>query len=270
MEPATPTNENIDIDDGILALMSRLPVPVQEFLSSDERNEVVLNLSKKYGLHTDQAGVFESAFLLMMLGVDSPEAFSNTLRSQGLPNETIQGLMSDLNTEVFLPLRNAERSETIDNSNQSPAKPQVTSAPQTVEIVSSTSALETTVPLPAPEKPTMRTFASDVEQIKHEATPTPQTFTPSQTPAAPAPVQAPELKVHAPYAPQQTSVPQSPRTNVYTPAPMPRAPQAEPVASVSEPAPAHPLPPRTTAPTHQEVTHSLKQYGIDPYREIPE
>lgn len=106
---ATP--DEVGIQNAVATLMQDLPQPVQKFLSGPERDKVILSLSQKYGLHADQSGEFEHAFIFMLLGIATPEEFVQSLTDAGLPKETIAGLASDVNTQVFIPLRDAERKE---------------------------------------------------------------------------------------------------------------------------------------------------------------
>lgn len=115
-----------------------------------------------------------------------------------------------------------------------------------------------------PQRPTMRTMVSDVEQMKHGQAPhaymrgSVPTFT--QTPVSqPVPTMAPRETASVPSS-QPTHTP-PPAIHVTPPPYIP--PVAQPPSQT--PVPTHP--PRRPEPTAEEVTHSLKQYGIDPYRE---
>lgn len=322
-----PNIQTTDIDDEVLAVIATLPTPIQKFLLSDERPNFILRLTQRYGLHADQAGELERAFILMMLGVDNPQDFSNALRTSGISENIARSLLNDINTEVFAPLRKQER-EQAQNSETStgPTPPQLTQtkAP-TVPLPSYTPPAPPTtpsgplydfsqpagpiqsapapsvmtsapVPPPAPtpvaftpapqnppvpvvlpeptpvmapeamkpQRPTMRTMVSDVEQMKHGQAPhvytqgSVPTFT--QTPVSqPVPTMAPRETASVPSS-QPTHTP-PPAIHVTPPPYIP--PVAQPPSQT--PVPTHP--PRRPEPTAEEVTHSLKQYGIDPYRE---
>ncbi len=114
MEP-----EDNDVSLALGTLMEDLPKPVRDFLMSDERNAVARELSAKYSLHVDQAGEFETAYLHMLLGISTPEDFVSTLRNAGIDQAVINGLAADVNTRVFMRLREAERAAT-----EAPSAPQ--------------------------------------------------------------------------------------------------------------------------------------------------
>lgn len=108
MEETTPASEP-SFDKAVASFVSELPNPIQEFLRSPERDQIAIRLSQKYGLHVDQAGIFQLAYLHMLIGVASPEEFSITLKDAGIPVETVSKLIYDVNEEVFKPLRAKEQ-----------------------------------------------------------------------------------------------------------------------------------------------------------------
>ncbi len=111
MNPEQESIEEPGINEAVGSLMQELPKPVQDFLKSDERDAVARELSAKYQLHVDQAGEFERSFILMLLGVMRPEEFVTTLTQAGLSQDIVNGLAADLNTRVFMKLRDAEREQ---------------------------------------------------------------------------------------------------------------------------------------------------------------
>ena len=120
MEELAQVSE-LSLGNAVSVVVSELPSAIQEFLRSPERDEIALRLSQKYTLHADQAGVFQLAYLHMLIGVSSPEEFSSTLVSAGILPETVSRLIYDVNEEVFKPLREKERTGTI--ATPSPALP---------------------------------------------------------------------------------------------------------------------------------------------------
>jgi hypothetical protein len=118
--------EDIDIsqlsfEQQVAFLMRDLPEPVQKFLQSPERNQISLELARKYNLHADAAGVFEKAYILMLLGVNTPDEFVQDLRDEKIDEATIRGLANDVNEKVFKRLREEER----DGVAPVPQRPQV-------------------------------------------------------------------------------------------------------------------------------------------------
>ena len=97
----------LTFEQKIAVLMQELPVPVQTFLKSPERDAISLELSNKYHLRVDQADAFSRAYIYMLLGVSTPEEFVQDLRAAGITEDSIQGLTTDVNERVFKRLQNA-------------------------------------------------------------------------------------------------------------------------------------------------------------------
>lgn len=113
----------LTLEEKVAVLMDELPAPIQGFLKSPERDAVSLRLSQKHGLHADEAGVFESAYIYMLLGVYSPDEFVEELRSAGINEETVRALAADVNEQVFKKLRNEERTGGIAPTAAAPRTP---------------------------------------------------------------------------------------------------------------------------------------------------
>lgn len=197
--PEMSTQETVD------ALMSDLPRPVQDFLKSEERDQVTRELTAKYNLHVDQAGEFERAFLFMLLGVATPEEFVSMLTDAGLTSDVISGLAGDVNTRVFMRLRELERQATPPQAPVPQAQPQ---KPEPLPVPAVTyeapppaptlpgSPVSVPPPAPPPEPvpapvnvpmpPATRTMASDIAALEQKPTPTPPAPRPVAQPQAPA------------------------------------------------------------------------------------
>ncbi len=256
MNPEEENLEDGDVNLAVSSLMQDLPKPVQDFLASEERGSIVRELSNKYSLHVDQAGEFERAFLFMLLGISKPEEFVSSLSNIGLSQEVINGLATDVNTQVFMKLRDSERRPT-------PTKPAPLPPPSlNYEPSAPTTLPGSPIPAPMPtptQTPTIGTI---------EPTPTPQVqgtqqhivhsmpntgVQPGWHPAAAVHIFVP---THGPNAaPQYQLAPTPPPVPVYeTPViqPVPQPLYINPI----EAAPLQPPPP-------------IKHYAEDPYRESP-
>ncbi|MBU2123666.1 hypothetical protein KJ669_00090 [Patescibacteria group bacterium] len=238
-------DEDQKIEEDILTLMSGLPEPVQEFLRGDERSAIVRNLSQKHSLHVDQAGEFEKALLFMLLGTYSPDQFIQALGKAGLTDDVVNALVSDVNSQIFMRLRDAE---------QKPApKPEAKPAPLPPPAIEYTpkrapeSVLPgTSEPVPAPQPPPAvepTPMAPAATQILHEAPPV--THPAGWHPAAAVHVYIPSAHPAA-HQPVPESVPVAPTQPVRTQEPIP-----QPIKKVLPPAP----------------TPIEKTYSADPYRE---
>lgn len=270
--PPDTAPDDAKIEEHISTLLAALPKTVRDFMTGKEFGAVVSLLSKKYQLHADQAGQFHQALIFLMLGVYSPDRFVNKLEDEKFPEETVEGILADLNERVFAPLRKAQRTAEQKASAAAPAArkplanvpaplgapgaaPVPPAAPRPAPpapapvVVPAAPAVSVApaAPMPSPApvmpaEPLMRTMAHDVEAMNGPR-PAPQ------TPAAPS---APAVSV-APAAPAPVSE-------------TPSAWAAPVAAPRSETPPPHPTR-AIGAPDPQEVTDTLKKYGIDPYRE---
>ncbi len=278
------------MEESVRTLLADLPAPVRAFVTSDRVDEIVTILGKKYQLHADQSGRFHQAFVFMLLGVYTPARFASALEDNNFPEETVEGILADLNERVFAPLRKAERETQKEAPSEAPisARAPLVPVPAPIEMprsivpqqatvpqVPATSAPLPTItaplrsqtpisPTPTPAQPsmtaymepTMRTMAHDVEAMKDGQIPAALPYTlhaPSSIPT-PASTQEPKLAIPAAPAP-------SPAPVVQATAPV-TAPRAETP-------PPHPM--RTFGtPDLEEVKSTLQKYGVDPYRETPE
>lgn len=186
---------DLSLDDQIEILMEDLPEPIQAFLRGPERDATSTRLSQKYNLHADQAGAFERAYLYMLLGVNSPDEFTQDLKDAGLPPDTIRGLTNDVNEQVFKKLRDQELtpSSTEAAAYTEPQRPVVpvmqvgtpTPPPQVVpELVAPVA--------PAPEPARVSHLINLIRPENKESSPAQQTVTePSYQAPYPAPAPAP-------------------------------------------------------------------------------
>lgn len=266
MEPMPDTNDTIqddnDLRDTVGTLLAGLPPAVRDFVTSDKLDEVVLELAGKYQMHADQSGKFHEALVYMLLGVYDPERFVARLTQAGIPGESVQGVIADLNDRVFVPLRATEADAPTTTPAApapvapqpapvrptpapAPAAPQIPEAPVfhdpfavLTQSAGPQQAIAPEAPAPVPAEPTMRTMAHDVEAMKTGTAPAPVPYAaPSVPPPAPAP--APESFI--------------------APAPV------DPLPSVRTFPPAQA--PAEKSPDPKELHETLKKYGIDPYRE---
>ena len=217
MDEPSQTSE-ISFSDAVSSLVSELPAPIQEFLKSPERDEIAIRLAQKYALHVDQAGVFQLAYLHMLIGVISPEEFSETLKTAGIPGNTVSKLINDVNEEVFKPLREKERQGNVD------AQKAVLASTPPVQI--------SPEPMPAPTSPTPIPVTSPVP-VAPPLGARPQPLTPFNLPVSNAPAND-IFRSYTRSVPETSSPPASPRVpKVPAPIPVP-----VPVATITPPVPA--------------------------------
>ena len=260
--------EDLDVTGAVSSLMQDLPKPVQDFLAGDERDQIVRELSSKYGLHVDQAGEFEQAFIYMLLGISSPEDFVATLSRAGVSSPTINALATDVNERVFMRLRDAER-EVV----QAPT-PTQKPAPLPPPALDYQPATLPGSPVPAPMPVSTPEPVAPVVPVI-EASPAPQQIIPQQHFVHSMPHSQPQSGWH-PAAAVHIFVPThgAPQHQAPQPVQNPEPPAPEPAPYV----PATPLESRMpismpTVPVQQPTpppapaTPLKKDYAADPYRE---
>lgn len=298
--------KNLDPEDKIALLVNDLPTPIKRFVLSKERDEVSLELTQRYNLHADVAGAFDQAYIFMLLGIYSPDEFVTQLRDAGLTPDIVRSLTSDVNEMVFKKLREEEQegsSFTAPRSHEQPSRDELRATIEvlptetTVKQLVATETPQYSQPLPpqltAPPHP--RTMQQDMQYVQqgnlHDAElgvmqPYQQTFAPAtQAPAPTPPTYAaqPQTLASTPYVPpapppawhasaaasfQTASIPNTAPSQLnpqrYVAPPTNNMPSQmtgvfQPPAREAMP----PLQPQSFAPLK-------KEYGADPYREMPQ
>lgn len=108
--------------------MQTLPQIIREYLTQGKYTAVAKDMMAKYGLRIDQGGVLEREIMLLLMGIENPDEFSKALAEDAkLEQKTINGIVEDINEQIFVPLR--EQMRNGPETKQEPAKPVMT-APQ--------------------------------------------------------------------------------------------------------------------------------------------
>jgi hypothetical protein len=230
MDSNTSTSPESTLEEDMAAVMAELPAPVRNFLSSPERDRTIRDLTGKYQLHVDQGGVFAKSFLLMLLGISSPDEFVASLRDAGIAEAVVAGLTADINERVFTKLRAQEMNSSVSLAD-APTAPAARPAPATAPM----QAVPTARELPPPAN------------LPGAGVADPNIGMPP--PAAPAPMSAPEQLVrYTPPQPiQKGDTFPSQGVTLGTPQPAP-----------TQPPPAQPA---------QSPRPIIKEYASDPYHE---
>lgn len=263
----------MSVNDAVTVLMERLPVPVQNFLTSDRRNQVIYEISQKYRLHTDQAGDFERAALFMLLGIYSPEEFLTNLKAAGIPEQVAQGLTREVNEKIFIPLREEERALT--DTESAPKLKEETTPAYTAPVIATppqpdraTTLMPEQTPAWSPQQyPTSPQFQQPFYGGQAQTYWIPVSISPIQHPMSPFPQYG-----GTPY----TQAPQAPAQEMQAPPPLfPATPQPE-AMRYTEPSQPQTLEPMQDASSRPEspVTPTppppiKREYNGDPYREVP-
>ena len=97
-------------EESIKEVMQTLPPPIRNYLSQGKYSLVAKNLMRKYGLHIDQGGVLEREIMLLLMGIENPDEFAASLKSDAtLSEDVVRNIMTDVNQEIFIPLQKEMR-----------------------------------------------------------------------------------------------------------------------------------------------------------------
>lgn len=97
-------------EESVKEVMQTLPPPIRQYLSQGKYSIVAKNLMRKYGLHIDQGGVLEREIMLLLMGIENPDEFAASLKSEAaLSEDVVKNIMTDVNQEIFIPLQKEMR-----------------------------------------------------------------------------------------------------------------------------------------------------------------
>ena len=140
-------------DESVARIMRTLPPAIRSYLSQGRHTPVAKSLMAKYGLRVDQGGILEREIILLLMGVENPEEFTRSLvQEANLGQETIAGIVRDVNAQIFAPLREEMRHPTPAPAPAKPAPQVYAPPPQSPAYVR-----PETAPPAAPSAPTLNT-----------------------------------------------------------------------------------------------------------------
>ena len=160
-------------------VFKQLPLPVKTVITAPETADKIDAIGTKFNFHIDEKGKLGSELGLMLMGLRSPQDFASVLRTDvGSTEDVINGILKEINTQIFLPLRKEMEEKGI-------APVQTTKAPETVSEAPilnvpnvfadevATQAPKEVIETPtqeerAPETPTQIPVATPVEEKKIE------------------------------------------------------------------------------------------------------
>jgi len=237
--------KELTLQENLQQVMQTLPPFIRDYISQGKYTTVAQGLMSKYKLRIDQGGALERELLLLLMGIENPEEFTDALAKDAqLDEQTVNSIAKDINDQVFVPLRAEEERLSKASVQQqpkqvtppAPARPAAPSAPHIA---------------PLPPKMTMPTKASPLgDTLRSIMAPKPLDtakllkdheephieFKPAPVPTPAAPVAPKEtvLASVAPSAPSSQSpvIPQPSATKIVPPVP-PKAPPAPPIMSYS-------------------------------------
>ncbi len=99
---------------------AQLPKNLQDLLDSKETAATINNIGKKYALHIDQLGQLAIVVRAILSGLVSRQNSLSQLREEtGLPEDTINLIVYDLNQQIFSKIREELEKETLPTQNTS-------------------------------------------------------------------------------------------------------------------------------------------------------
>lgn len=105
--------QELTLEESVKQVMQTLPPIIRDYLSRGKYTPIARSLMAKYGLRIDQGGILERGMMLLLMGIDDPAEFSKALAEEAkLDQRTINGIVEDVNTQIFMPLRDEMRKET--------------------------------------------------------------------------------------------------------------------------------------------------------------
>jgi len=229
----------LSLEDSVKQVMPSLPPVVRSYLAQGKYSLTAKSLSSKYGLRVDQGGVLERELMLMLMGIESPAEFTEALTKEaGIVEQTVASLLQEINTQVFVPLREQmeKGSAPAAPAKQSPTGVGVPRYAPTAPTIPAAVA-PTFTPPPRPAQPAATQRFTPFPQGGVVAPPLQSPRYPGQEgnvnpflrrvpQQPPAPTQTPSISVIKPPAPQQPAPPTN-LPGTFLP-PAPRAPIAPP------------------------------------------
>lgn len=148
------TQHELTFDESVKQVMQSLPPVIRDYLAQGRYTAVAKNVMTKYGLHLDQGGILEREIMLLLMGVEDPTEFGQALAEEArLDQKTINGIMQDVNNQIFIPLRDEMRNAPA----PAPQPPKPVTPPPTpptpVVAPAPTPPMPVAVPAPAPVAP---------------------------------------------------------------------------------------------------------------------
>lgn len=249
------TFSDTQVDEAI----SKAPQQAQDLIGEGGLVQEVKTIAQTLALPTTQRRTIIVLARNMLIGLLRPTQFVSELKDAGVAEQVANAILKHLNETILKPVYDKKGGET--------QKPVAAVLPQKPTTTS-------TLPAPSQKPPIPASFPKALSAPKSLPVPAiANTPTPAEalhlTPSMPTPMrtmrhdaegikeQKPSIPFFSPPSSKtvkdngQTMLPQ-----IYTP-PMPPPP----------PQSVQPPKPQPSAPTHEEISGSLKQYGIDPYRE---
>lgn len=137
---------NPTLEDDIKKVLAEVPSPIRAFIANGKVQVVARNLMQKNQLHIDQGAIVGREIMLLLLGINTPSEFTQALAEEAkLTKIVIDGIVRDVNDQIFVPLRKEEEKGGA-------VEPQIQPAAPKAEPVTHFN-LQNKIPLPRPAAP---------------------------------------------------------------------------------------------------------------------
>lgn len=242
-----PEPKELTLEESLRQVIQTLPPVIRSYLMGGKGTKIAQNLMAKYSLRIDQAGVLEREIMMLLMGVESPDDFTQALATEArLDQKTVNSIVQDVNAQIFVPLREEMRRGASTAPAPAPARPSIQHPP-----------------LPRPPTPQRRPaeperyfhLENKIPPLARPVAPLPPVFNPNIAPLPPKNV-LPQGSQGS-MGPKLLRDREEPHLELKKPAPLPPKPSFAPpnLPGVIQP-PAPPVPPPPAKP-----------YTTDPYRE---
>ena len=125
------TQQESTFEESIKQVMQTLPPSIRHYLGQGKYSVVASNLMIKYSLHIDQGGILENSLVLLLRGVDNQDEFAAALKDEAkIPENIVSNIMTDVNAQIFVPLREEMRKGTAPVTQQQKQTPVEIRPPQ--------------------------------------------------------------------------------------------------------------------------------------------
>ncbi len=99
-------HSELTLEKSVREVMRTLPPAIRTYLSQGTYTSVAKSLITKYALRIDQGGILEREIMLLLMGIENPDEFTQSLAEEAkLDKKTIEGISQDINTQIFMPLQ---------------------------------------------------------------------------------------------------------------------------------------------------------------------
>lgn len=156
--------QELTFEESVKQVMQTLPPVIRDYLAQGRYTPVAKSLMTKYTLRIDQGGVLEREIMLLLMGIENPEEFTKALIEEAkLNQQTVSGIVQEVNTQIFIPLRE-EMARGAQLAKPAASAPQTQTPPRFFHLENKLAARGTAIP-PRPLAPTPAGVGAPTESV---------------------------------------------------------------------------------------------------------